>query len=129
VKQGLIQAGWRITHDPYIFFNSTPQLAADLAAERLIAAEKDQKRIVVEIKSFLNLSQVTDLEKAIGQHQLYSWHLEEQEPERILYVAVPTYAWEGVFSTSVGRMALKRLNMQLIVYSVSGEGELQWIKP
>lgn len=128
VKQMLIQEGWTITHDPYVFFNSTPQLSTDLGAERLIAAEKGRERIVVEIKSFLNLSQVSDLEKAIGQYNLYLWHLEDQDPDRTLYVAVPTYAYEGIFSTPVGRMVLNRLNMKLVVYAVSGEGELQWIK-
>ena len=32
----------------------------DLAAERLIAAEKENQKIAVEIKSFLNPSTVTD---------------------------------------------------------------------
>ncbi len=40
VKHKLIQEGWTITHDPYIFFNSAPQLSTDLGAERLIGAEK-----------------------------------------------------------------------------------------
>lgn len=129
VKQKLIQEGWTITHDPYIFFNSTPQLSTDLGGERLIAADKGREKIVVEIKSFLNLSQVSDLEKAIGQYNLYMWHLEDQEPDRTLYVAVPLYAYEGVFSMPVGQMAIDRLRMKLIVYTVSEEGTLQWIIP
>jgi hypothetical protein len=129
VKQKLIEEGWTITHDPYIFFNSTPQLATDLGAERLIAADKGREKIVVEVKSFLNLSQVADLEKAIGQYNLYIWHLEEQDPDRALYVAVPSYAYEGIFSMPVGQMAVTRLQMKLIVYAASGEGALQWITP
>ncbi len=65
VKQALIKEGWTITHDPYVF-DSDPQLATDLGAERLIAAERETEKIAVEIKSFLNQSQVVDLEKAIG---------------------------------------------------------------
>lgn len=129
VKQKLIQEGWTITHDPYIFWNSNPQLSTDLGAERLIAAEKGHEKIIVEVKSFLNLSQVSDLEKAIGQYNLYIWHLEEQEPDRVIYVAVPRYAYEGIFSLPVGQMTIRRLQMKLIVYDVSGEGELQWLTP
>lgn len=40
VKQKLIQEGWTITQDPYIFWNSSPQISTDLGAERVIAAEK-----------------------------------------------------------------------------------------
>ena len=39
VKDALIREGWTITHDPYTF-DTEPQLAADLGAERTIAAKK-----------------------------------------------------------------------------------------
>lgn len=51
VKQALEREGWTITHDPYVF-KTDPKLAADLGAERLMAAERGYERIVVEIKSF-----------------------------------------------------------------------------
>jgi hypothetical protein len=70
VKTVLIQEGWTITHDPYLF-DSTPQLSTDLGAERTIAAERGLEKIAVEVKSFLNVSQVVDLERAIGQYELY----------------------------------------------------------
>lgn len=38
----------------------------DLGVEKLISAEKGNKKIAVEIKSFLGTSQVNDLEKAVG---------------------------------------------------------------
>ena len=129
VKQALSRAGWTITHDQYTFFNSQPQLSTDLGAERLIAAERGAEKIAIEIKSFLQMSQVTDLERAIGQYTLYLWHLEAQEPDRTLYVAVPTHAYDGIFSTPVGRMTRQRLAMKLIVFDVLGKGDLQWITP
>jgi hypothetical protein len=51
----------------------------------LIAAEKAYKKIVVEIKSFLDESQVVELEKALGQYGLYRRFLAKQDPERELY--------------------------------------------
>lgn len=128
VKYALINEGWKITHDPYLF-QSEPELSTDLGAERTIAAERSGQKIAVEIKSFLHASQITEFEKAIGQYELYSWLLQEQEPDRELFVAVPTYAYHGILSQPVGQMALKKLGMKLIVYAISEGGTLQWITP
>ena len=43
----------------------------DLGAERLIAAEKQGQRIVIELKSFASVSDLTDLEQALGQYLTY----------------------------------------------------------
>jgi hypothetical protein len=99
VKHALIREGWTITHDPYMF-RSEPELSTDLGAERPIAAEREGEKIAVEIKSFLQVSQVSELEKAIGQYELYTWLLHDQEPDRELYVAVPTHLMK-VFSHSL----------------------------
>ena len=124
VKLALIREGWEITHDPYMF-DTFPQLSTDLGAERTIGAEKEGKKIAVEVKSFLNVSQVTDLERAIGQYELYKRLLRKQDTDRELWLAVPTYAFEGIFNMPVGQMAVEELGLKLIVYSVS-EDELVW---
>ncbi len=68
VKEALIKDGWTITHDPYYLDvgNSSP-VEIDLGAERLISAERDSEKIVVEIKSFLNRSFTYDFYGAYGQ--------------------------------------------------------------
>jgi hypothetical protein len=125
VKQALIQEGWTITHDPYIF-DTDPQLSTDLGAERLIAAERETEKIAAEIKSFLTESQVVDLEKAIGQYGLYRRFLQMQEPDRELYLAVPQYAYEDIFARQVGLIAIEEFTLQLIVFSP--EERLLWKK-
>ncbi len=125
VKQALIKEGWTITHDPYVF-DSDPQLATDLGAERLIAAERETEKIAVEIKSFLNQSQVVDLEKAIGQYGLYRHFLKTQDPDRVLYLAVPEHAYNNVFTREVGQVAIEEFKLQLIVFST--EEYLIWKK-
>ena len=53
VKEGLIKDGWTITDEPlYVEFGGM-DMYVDLAAEKLIAAEKGEERIAVEIKSFV----------------------------------------------------------------------------
>ena len=69
----------------------------DLAAERkAIAAEKGDRKIAVEIKSFLKPSPVTDLGEAIGQYGIYQSILSEIEPERELYLAVPQRTYNTI---------------------------------
>ncbi len=70
VKRALIREGWIITHDPY-FLQADPKLSIDLGAERTLAAERGNEKIAVEIKSFLSESQVTELERAVGQYGIY----------------------------------------------------------
>jgi hypothetical protein len=55
VKTGLQAEGWMITADPYRLEFDRVKFEVDLAAERVIAAEREDDKIAVEIKSFLSL--------------------------------------------------------------------------
>lgn len=127
VKSALIKEGWRITHDPY-FLESDPKLSIDLGAQRTIAAEKDCDKIAVEVKSFITQSQVTELEKAVGQYGIYQELLKIQEPDRELYLAVPIDAFENIFSRQVGKVAIQKFSLKLIVFYFTEE-DLLWIVP
>jgi hypothetical protein len=59
VKNALIKDGWAITHDPYHLRVGTTNLYIDLGAEQVMAAEKGNKKIAVEIKSFVSRSEMT----------------------------------------------------------------------
>ncbi|MGI8668625.1 MAG: element excision factor XisH family protein [Aridibacter sp.] len=52
VKLALVKDGWKITDDPLILEFKDLTLYADLGAERTFAAEKDDEKIAVEIKTF-----------------------------------------------------------------------------
>lgn len=52
VKSALVKDGWTITHDPFTITFGRRDVYVDLGAERMIAAEKGNERIAVEIKSF-----------------------------------------------------------------------------
>lgn len=67
VRAGLEKDGWTITDDPYSMKFARRKFQVDLAAEKIIGAEKDNHKIAVEIKSFLNPSAVTDFYNALGQ--------------------------------------------------------------
>jgi len=128
VKRALIREGWLITHDPY-FLQADPKLSIDLGAERTLAAERENEKIAVEIKSFVSESQVTELERAVGQYGIYQELLQIQEADRELYLAVPRDAFKNIFSRQVGKIAIKKFDLKLIVFSLSEEEELSWIVP
>lgn len=54
----------------------------DLAAERLIAAERKGKKIAVEIKSSAGDSAISEFHTALGQCLDYQIMLEVEEPGR-----------------------------------------------
>lgn len=129
VKRALIREGWTITHDPYYFVDADPELSTDLGAERPFGAERGMEKIVVEVKSFLEGSQVVELEKALGQYHIYTGLLKRYDPDRILYLAVPIHAYRDIFQRQVGQMIMEEFHLRLIIYSLSEEEELIWKTP
>lgn len=88
-KKSLIDNGWTITHDPYPLNIGLRTILVDLGAQKLIAAEKGNKKIAIEIKSFSSPSLLNELEKSIGQMRLYNFSLSKRDPERKLFIAFP----------------------------------------
>lgn len=64
VRQALVKDGWAITHDPLRLRWGQRDLFVDLGAEQLLAAEKSDRKIAVEIKSFAGPSMIDDGEGA-----------------------------------------------------------------
>ena len=127
VRNALIKEGWDITHDPYILKFGEQKLQVDLGAEMPLAAEREGRKIAVEIKSFIRESSVTDLYVAIGQYAVYRRLLNQQEAERILYLAIPNDAFEEVFDPAHGRDIREALDIRLIVYEAEEEVIVRWI--
>lgn len=126
VRRALVNDGWTITHDPLRLRWGVRDVYVDLGAERLLAAEKGQQKIAVEIKSFLGPSLVDDLEKAIGQFTLYYDVLERIEPDRILYLAVSETAYVDAFEDPLGQLLLSKRRVKLLIYNPETEAIHQW---
>jgi XisH protein len=128
VKRGLIKEGWTITADPYfIQFGGIDQYI-DIAAEKLIGAERGEQRIAIEVKSFTSSSMVTEFHAALGQFLHYRMVLEKEDPDRVLYLAVPIDAFDSFFSLLFARTSIQRHGVHLIVYDPESEALIQWIK-
>ena len=128
IKQALIKDGWTITHDPYHLTYEDDTVYVDLAAEQPFTAEKDHKKILVEIKSFISRSPFRDFQQALGQCTLYqSWLLFTQS-EYQLYLAVSTAAHQRIFSRKSIEDVRQRFNIPLIVVDITTEEVSSWIE-
>jgi hypothetical protein len=127
VKQALIQTGWKITDDPLYLSIGNLNIQIDLAAEPLIPATKDDRKIAVEVKSFISASQITDFYSALGQYLTYRVALQLQEPDRELYLAVPESTYDKLFQEVLVQEVFRFYPTKIIVYSQITQEIKSWI--
>jgi hypothetical protein len=120
--------GWTVTHDPLPLTVDERDLYVDLAAERpLIGAEKGSEKIAVEIQSFLNPSDVRNLQEALGQYILYRVILARQQPDRPLFLGVSEKVYDGILSEQLGQIVLTDLNVRVLVFDPTARRVVRWI--
>ncbi len=127
VRQALIRDGWIITDDPLRLEFAGVDLYVDLAAEKLIAAEKSDLKIAVEVKSFISDSITYEFHSIVGQFVNYRIILEHSQPDRILYVAVPSEAWHTFFETQFAQVIVRQTDMKIVVFDPEQEIIETWI--
>lgn len=129
VREALEKDGWHISKDPLrIYISDSDYMEIDLAAESLFTAEKEGIKIAVEVKSFVRKSLISAFHEAIGQYLDYQSALEDTDPDRKVYLAIP----EDTFSSELfqGRFIQKRFaeeNIRLMVFDVSKNIIKKWI--
>jgi XisH protein len=129
VREALLKEGWHITNDPLRIPIDGSHLEIDIAAEMIIGAERGGEKIAVEVKSFLSKSFMNNFHEAMGQYLDYKSALEDFEPERVVYLALPTHAYEH--SLFKGRFIQKRLReeeAQLIIFDAVKNNIIEWIR-
>lgn len=130
VRRALEADGWKITNDPLRVLWQNKVLFVDLGAEPIIAAEKEQEQIAVEIKTFSNPDAVNSIHSAVGQYIFYRSILKRLQPNRILYLAIPIKAFESLFDKErVAELLLQDESIRVIVFDPETEEILQWLEP
>jgi len=56
------------------------------------------------------------LEKALGQFVLYRMLLQEQDPQREMFLAIPSQAYDSLFSVQDGLRLISSCQLKVIVY-------------
>lgn len=137
VKDALIKDGWEITDDPYVIAYGERFLFVDLGAEEtaesdqlvgsIIGAEKAEAHIAIEIKELRGRSVIVKLEQAIGQYVLYGLLLNRVDPDRSIYLAIPSSTYRELFTEPIGEIVISDLPLQLVVVDLDKVEIERWI--
>ncbi len=70
---------------------------------------------------------MSEFHTALGQFLNYQIMIEENEPDRFLYLAVPLETYETFFQTRLAQIAVKKHQLSLLIYDPILEEIVQWI--
>jgi XisH protein len=127
VKKGLEKEQWIITDDPLSLKFGDTRIYIDLGAEKVLAAEKGTEKIAVEIKTFASDSVVFDFHVALGQFLNYQVVLENKDPSRQLYLAVPEEVYDTFFQSLLAKAVVQKYQIRLITYDPEHEVIVKWL--
>lgn len=105
----------------------TRKIHIDFGAEKIIAAERGEQKIAVEVQSFLGPSLLNDFYDAIGKYELYWDALNQNDPSRILFIALPIGAFEELVLEPFIQNTMRRLGIKALVFNAELEKIEQWL--
>lgn len=127
VKFSLEKDRWIITDDPLYIEWGLVEVYIDLGAEKIIGAEKEGQKIAVEVKSFLAQSTISEFHTALGQFINYRFILSQEDPERILYLAVPLDTYNTFFQLPFTQAIFQQNQLRLVIYDIEKEEIAKWL--
>lgn len=99
-----------------------------MAAEKVIAANKGDEKIAVEVKSFAGLSFTFDFHVALGQFMNYLLALKREEPDRELFLAINETVYENYFESRHIQEVIEQFHLKIIIFNTANEKIIKWIK-
>jgi hypothetical protein len=120
--------GWKITHDPLHLRYGKIDLYVDLGAEKLLAAQKNDEKVAIEIKSFISPSFVNEFHTTLGQYLNYRLVLQEIEPERRLFLAITDDVYQEYFYIPFVAKVIEFNKINFLIYDPIQQKIMQWIK-
>jgi hypothetical protein len=127
-REALEKDGWTITQDPFILRPGGLRMEIDLAAEQIFAAERGVERILIEVKSFIGKSKLTDFYEAKGKYDLYKRGLKWSKIDRKRCLAVEKRVYESFFQKPLIAETIEEEHIALIVFDAETEIIEQWIE-
>lgn len=128
VKNALISDNWEITDDPYRIIYKDATLEADMKADKLIAATRESRSIIIEVKSFLQRSFIHEFLAACGQYQAYTFLLEEKGQIETVYMAISDAVYQSEFRSDAVQVLVRRFAIRLLVVDTENEVIKLWIE-
>lgn len=126
VRVALEKDSWSITHDPLSMTIDGIEFYIYLGAERLLAAEKEGKKIAVEVKSFLGKSDISEFHTALGQTLNYRSVLRKKQPERVLYLAISYEIYTEFFTIPFIQEVIAEHQLKLLIFETMKQEIVLW---
>jgi hypothetical protein len=82
---------------------------------------------VVEIKSFVGRSLMTDFHLALGQYKVYQMLLEETAPEFDLYLAIDDITYSNFFKREGIEFLVRSSQIKFFVVNIDEQEIVQWL--
>lgn len=118
----------KTTLDPYRLEYEDVELYPDLAVEKVISEEQKQRKIIIEIKSFISSSLMKDFELALGQYILYRDLIQlAQDEYQEIYLAIKDEIYDTFFQRKSIKAVVKLNQVALLVINTDKEEIVQWI--
>ncbi|NEQ35853.1 MAG: fatty-acid oxidation protein subunit alpha [Okeania sp. SIO3I5] len=126
VRSALEKDGWLVTHDPLFMRVGDVNFQIDLGAEKIIAAEKDNRKIAVEVKYFVGKSEVKEFHLTLGQILNYRSALRKIHPNRILYLAITFEVYDSFFRREFVQDVVAEHQLKLLIFEPNKEEIITW---
>lgn len=127
VKKALIKDGWKITAENFQLPWGGTQTYIDIIADEVFIAEKEGRKIAVEVKSFVGKSTLTDFERAVGQFIVYRFAMRKKETERELFLAVELKVYNEFFVNPDVIELIEGEDLKIVVFDEFKEVIVRWI--
>jgi XisH protein len=101
-------------------------LFVDLEAQKLIGAEKNGKKIAVEVKSFQEPSNLYQFHLALGQFLNCRSALREIMPDYQVYLAVPKETYNSFFKLKFIQGRIEEYDIKLLIFCPNIEEIVLW---
>lgn len=128
VRRALEKDGWIISSDPFYIESGGVSVEIDLEAEKFITAQKENIKILVEVKGLNRRSLIYDFHGAIGQYIDYRGILNDENIDQKLYLAIPNIIFEEMNTKPFYEKRMNENNVKRIIIDVEQEEVLLWIE-
>jgi hypothetical protein len=129
VVKALSKDGWAIKEPLYIAVPGSG-VEIDLAAEKVLFAEREQKQIAVEVKTFGSDSILQTFSEALGKYRLYLRALDQSviHRKRKLYIATSTQGYYRLMSVEFIQEMIEAEAIALIIVDINKNKIKRWIE-
>ena len=129
VKIALQKEGWHITNDPlFVPTEGGVNFFIDLGLEWIIGAEKEGRKIAVEIKSFDGTSPVYSFYEILGQFLIYEMALEEQIKPWELFIAISYLGFKKLDEAPIFNRAIEKFHLKFVIFDPVYQSVIEWKK-